>query len=74
MFHESQWKPMEARMNMVIMGEEFDGKTDFPYSCLDLACALQHMVQNPKITFPAEPRDCMYEALKSTNYKKPKLI
>ena len=39
-FHESDWLPIDARMNMVFMEKEFSGKTEFPYSSLDLAYAL----------------------------------
>ena len=58
---------------MVFMGEEgFDGKTEFPYSILDLACALQYMVDHPDIFFPAEPKDFNFDNLNSPNNKRQK--
>ena len=64
---------MEARFNMVFMGEEgFDGKTEFPYSILDLACALQYMVENPDFFFPVEPHDSNFDSLMAPNNKRQK--
>ena len=72
-YNKSQWSPMESRMNLVTLYESHDGKTEFPYSAFDLACALKHLVEHPKFSFPKVVKnDNMGEALDGIFYNRKK--
>ena len=60
-------------MNLVTLGESHDGKTEFPYSAFDLACALKHLVEHPEFSFPKVVKnDNMRDALEGLLYKRNK--
>lgn len=44
-YYETQWKPFEARMELVHLTGAKDGNTKFPYNALTLACAIRHAIE-----------------------------
>ena len=47
--HDTNWKPILARVEIIKLENVFDGETEFPYTALDLASALQHLINQFKV-------------------------